>query len=144
MDKLKLEDQVLYWDGSTIMELTKVVQVYKEKSQVKLGNGVVLHRTLGKDGAFHRADYREAIEEREKKRRNRAKTLSFTSISKAWKYGTGETERIWKAYLFKKGFANTYDKLRNNIALMSCQEMISNSENLEFLEKVERKMSRIL
>lgn len=140
--KLKQEDQVLYWDGSTTLELTTVVQVYKEKSQVKLSNGVIIHRLPDEDGTFSRADYKEVKEEKEKRRR-KSKLSSLRSNSKSWKYGSEETARIWHAYLFKKSFANTYDKLRNKVTLMSCKEIIYNTENLEFLEKVQRKISKI-
>lgn len=143
LKKLKLGDQVLYWDGSTTMELTKVVQVDKSKSQVKLANGIILHRK-SKDGIFCRADYREALEEREKKRRNRSKTLALTSVSQAWKYDSEETSRIWHSYLFKKSFANTYDKLRSKITMISCRDIIYDQESLEFLEEVKRKISLIV
>lgn len=142
-NKLKLDDQVLYWDGSTTLELTKVVQVNKEKSQVKLGNGVIIHRLPDEDGSFGRADYKEVKEEEKKKRRRKSNVNHLIPTSKSWKYGSEETSRIWHAYLFKRSFANTYDKLRNKVVLMSCNDIINNPESLEFLEKVQRKISKI-
>lgn len=145
MDKLKMSDKVLYWDGETTMGLAEVVLVDKEHSQVKLSNGILLHRTPSDDGCYHRADYKEALEEQEKKRRKKPQNISITSTSAAWKYGEGETERIWKAYLFRKSFTNTYEKLKYKITLsIKVNDIVNDPESLEFLEKVERKISKLV
>lgn len=144
MDKLKMNDKVLYWDGASSMDLTEVVLVDKEHSQVKLANGILLHRSPGEDGVFHRADYKEALEDQEKRRRKKKAHVPLTSISSAWKYGSGKTEQIWKAYCFKKSFANTYDKLRNKVLFTELSEIVNNPETLEFMEKVERKISKLV
>lgn len=139
-----MNDKVLYWDGASSMDLTEVVQVDKENSRAKLSNGIWLHRSPGEDEAFHRADYMEALEEQEKKRKKKKAYIPLTSISSAWKYGTGKTEKIWKAYCFKRSFANTYDKLRDKIIFTNISEIVNNQETLEFMEKVERKISKLV
>lgn len=140
-----MNDKVLYWDGETLMDLTEVVLVDKEHSQVKLSNGILLHRAPDSDGCYHRADYKEASEEREKKRRKRPQDLKLTPISSAWKYGEGDTERIWKAYLFRKNFSNICEKLQYKITLsIMVTDIVNNSESLDFLEKVERKISKLV
>ena len=53
-EKLKMNDKVLYWDGETTMDLSEVVLVDKEHSQVKLSNGILLHRTPDSEGCYHR------------------------------------------------------------------------------------------
>lgn len=144
-EKLKMNDKVLYWDGETTMDLSEVVLVDKEHSQVKLSNGILLHRTPDSEGCYHRADYKEALEEREKKRRKKPQDLKLTSISYAWKYGEGNTEKIWKAYLFRKSFSNMYDKLKYKITLsISVTDIINDPESLDFLDKVERKISKLV
>lgn len=127
------------------MDLSEVVLVDKEHSQVKLSNGILLHRTPDSDGCYHRADYKEALEEREKRRRKKPQNIKLTSISSAWKYGEGDTERIWKAYLFRKNFSNLYEKLRYKVTLsIKVTDIVNNPESLDFLEKVERKISKLV
>ena len=145
MEKLNLNDQVLYWDGSTILELTEVTQVNKENSTVKLSNGVVLYRKPSEEGTYNRADYRESIEQKELNKKRKRKSVSTAlPISKSWKYGTGNTERIWKAYQFKRKFAHVYDTLKQKITFTSNLELIFEQEALEFIEKVEHKMNKLV
>ena len=140
-----MNDKVLYWDGGTIMDLTEVVLVDKEHSQVKLSNGILLHRTPDNDGCYHRADYKEAYEEREKKRRKKPQNLKLTPISSAWKYGEGDTEKIWKAYIFRKNFSNICEKLKYKITLyIGVADIVNDPDSLDFLEKVERKISKLV
>lgn len=145
MEKLNLSDKVLYWDGNTTLELTEVIQVNKENSTVKLSNGVVLYRKPSSEGIYNRADYRESIEQKELNKKRKRKSVSTAlPISKSWKYGTGDTERIWKAYQFKRSFANVYDKLKQKVTFTSNLELIFEPEALEFIEKVERKMNKLV
>lgn len=129
MKKLKNEDKVLYWDGATL-DLSTVVLVDKKNSQVKLDNGVMLHRSPDEDGIYHRSDYREPLEQREHKRRKGKKSstnLPITYKTSAWLYGTGNTEKIWEIHCNKKA---TIDKLYELIRVMDMRsnELIDTSE----------------
>ena len=145
MEKLNLNNKVLYWDGNTALELTEVIQVDKDNSTVKLNNGILLHRKPNSEGIYRRADYKQNIEENEINRKRKRRSVSTAlPISKSWKYGTGDTERIWKAYLFKRKFTNVYDTLKQRVSFTSNEDLIFKPEALEFIEKVERKLSKLV
>ena len=145
MEKLNLNDKVLYWDGNTALELTEVIQVDKDNSTVKLNNGILLYRKPNSEGIYRRADYKESIEQNEINRKRKRRSVSTAlPISKSWKYGTGDTERIWKAYLFKRKFTNVYDTLKQRVSFTSNEDLIFKPEALEFIEKVERKLSKLV
>lgn len=140
MVKLKTDDQVLYWDGASFLDLTKVVSVDKQKSQVKLANGIILNRTPDEDGVYHRGDYKQAFEEKQLKKRKKNRL----PVSSAWKYdGTGETERIWNAYLFKRQFSNKYNSLKSKVEFTTIEDIIKNPETIEFLENVQQNLNKI-
>ena len=123
--KLRTEDQVLFWDGSTLLELTTVVQVNKEKSQVKLSNGVTLEREPIKKGYFKRAD---------KSKRDPAK---------AWKYGEGDTKKWWEAYLFKRRSHLELNTLDKKISQIGVLDILEDSGQVGFLLNVQRKLGKL-
>lgn len=123
--KLRTEDQVLFWDGNTLLELVTVVQVDKAKSQVKLSNGVLLEREALKKGYFRRAD-----------KTNRAP-------DRAWKYGEGETKRWWEAYLFRRRAHLELSNLDKKLSQIGVKDIIGESEQVDFLLNVQRKLSKI-
>lgn len=139
-----MNDTVLYWDGASTMDLAEVVSIDKEHSRAKLSNGIILHRSPDKEGVFHRADYKEALEEQESKRRKKKNPVMLTTISFAWKYGTGNTEKVWKAYCFHKSFENTYKKLEEKVHFINVENIVWDADTIEFLEKVERKISKLI
>lgn len=141
--KLKLDDQVLYWDGGTTMDLAKVVLIDKSKSQAKLSNGVILHRTPNEEGIYSRADYKEAMEDYEKRRRKKPGVVSGITISKAWKYGTGNTERLWNAYKFKKRFGSIISKIKYKIDFTKINDLVNDNEQMEYFEKAEKLLNKL-
>ena len=53
--KLKQGDEVIYFDGKTILDQTKVISINKEDESAKLANQVVVKlKANSKDGTFHR------------------------------------------------------------------------------------------
>lgn len=53
--KLKQGDEVIYFDGKTILDHTKVISINKEEESAKLANQVVVKlKANSKDGTFHR------------------------------------------------------------------------------------------
>lgn len=141
--KLKMNDQVLYWDGGSFMNLAEVVLVDKEHSQVKLSNGIYLYRTPGEDGYYQRSDYRAALEAQEKKRRKKPNHLAITTISRAWKYGDERTKQIWEAYCFKRGARLRFDEIKDKVISISNEDIINNSESLAYIQKVINKISKL-
>lgn len=84
MEKLKLKtnQEVIYWDGDTILDKTSVIETSKGNGTAKLANGITLQRESTKSGYFKRAGIR--------------------SGSKAWVAdGDNEGVRMYNAYLSK-------------------------------------------
>lgn len=53
--KLKQGDEVIYFDGKTLLDHTKVISINKEEESAKLANQVVVKlKANSKDGTFHR------------------------------------------------------------------------------------------
>ena len=53
--KLKQGDEVIYFDGKTILDQTKVISINKEDESAKLANQVIVKlKANSKDGTFHR------------------------------------------------------------------------------------------
>lgn len=53
--KLKQGDEVIYFDGKTILDQTKVISINKDDESAKLANQVVVKlKANSKDGTFHR------------------------------------------------------------------------------------------
>lgn len=60
MEKIKLtsRDQVLYYDGKSIIEKVQVKSILKESNEVLLSNGIRVKIESNKTGDFRRTDYR--------------------------------------------------------------------------------------
>lgn len=138
-----MNDQVLYWDGGSLMNLAEVVMVDKEHSQVKLSNGIYLYRTHGEDGYYQRSDYMAALEAQEKKRRKKPNHLAITTISRAWKYGDERTKQIWEAYCFKRSLKIKLDELYTKVYRITNESMINDTEALSYIQKVMTKINKL-
>lgn len=136
---LRTGDKVLYWDGGTLLDLIEVVSVDKKKSQVKLSNGIVLHRKPDANEVYHRADYKEAFEARQQKKRKHK-----LPVSSAWRYTSGDTERIWNAYLFKKRINGLIKEVVNKVCSTKLEDIIGNQDTIKYIENVESKMKGLI
>lgn len=124
--RLRTDDQVLFWDGSTLLEFTKVVLVDKEKSQVKLSNGVYLDREALKKGYFKRAD-----------KSNRSK-------ARAWKYEEGgPMENLWKAYLFKRKYHTYINGIEVTVDSINLESLVDDTNLQTKLLKIEKLIKEI-
>lgn len=84
MDKIKLKpsQEVIYFDGFSILDKTSVIEINKEQGTAKLANGIILQRESTKKGYFKRAGIR--------------------SDAKAWLANEeNEGTKIYQAYLSK-------------------------------------------
>ena len=58
--RLEVGDEVIYFDGRTLMEITKVVSVDKETKSAKLENQIQVNRQPNsKDHTYHRVERNE-------------------------------------------------------------------------------------
>ena len=58
--RLEVGDEVIYFDGRTLMEITKVVSVDKETKSAKLENQIQVNRQPhSKDHTYHRVERNE-------------------------------------------------------------------------------------
>lgn len=60
MEKIKLtsRDQVLYYDGKTLIEKVPVKSIIKESNEVLLSNGIKIKIESNKTGNFRRTDWK--------------------------------------------------------------------------------------
>ena len=60
MEKIRLtsKDQVLYYDGKTLIERVPIKSIIKESNEVLLSNGIKVKIESNKTGDFRRTDYR--------------------------------------------------------------------------------------
>lgn len=60
MEKIKLtsRDEVLYYDGKTIIEKVSVKSIIKESNEVLLSNGIKVKIESNKTGDFRRTDWK--------------------------------------------------------------------------------------
>lgn len=141
LQKLKTNDQVLYWDGDSFMELTSVKEVIKTNSTAILDNGIILNRTPDQDGTYSRADYKATLEAKEKKRRKIH--IPLTTISKAWLYEDERIKDMYKAYLFKKGSSIFLDNLKNRIFKIKYSDLTKDSGIVKEINNIEKKLKKL-
>lgn len=122
-DKIKLreEDKVLYYDGFTLMDLTKVVKVDKVNNEVTLANGVKCQRE-SKTNNFKRTDY----------------------LSKGFEGFihklTEEDQELYDCWMFKGRFIRECETLQSRMAMTKPElnELAFNGVGLEYLKKIKK------
>ena len=130
--KLKVGDQVICYDGATMMTTSTVTSVDKEKGTATLKNGIICKRE-SKENNFKRADYMA------KNFRGFIKKLDE------------ETNTLYDAWIFKQGFKRKMDDLVTKISQkfkLSNPELKAfafgeNQELLEYLIKVKRSIEKM-
>lgn len=118
--KLKPEYQVLYFDGSSIMEVTNVVSVDKSKDEATLGNGVRCSRKADKHGNFKRIDY---------------KKKSFKGFIRLYPYSIKE-ENIYELWKFRQRILRNPQTVLGKIAKIEVQDLMEREDTVEYLAKV--------
>lgn len=139
--KLKTDDVVLYYNGLSNLELSKVVSIDKSLSQATLANGIKLHRSPDKDNIYHRADYKEKSENREKARRKTAGSLPVSLISSAWLYDDEKVKKWWEAYKFRRIAASKIEKLLYYITQTPIRELFESEEYLNEMLNLKEKFN---
>lgn len=130
--KLKVGDQVICYDGATMMTTSTVTSVDKEKGTATLKNGIICKRE-SKENNFKRADYM---------------AKNFSGFIKKL---DEETNTLYDAWIFKQGFKRKIDDLVTKISQkfkLSNPELKAfafgeNQELLEYLIKVKRSIEKM-
>lgn len=130
--KLKVGDQVICYDGATMMTTSTVTSVDKEKGTATLKNGIICKRE-SKENNFKRADYM---------------AKNFSGFIKKL---DEETNTLYDAWIFKQGFKRKMDDLVTKISQkfkLSNPELKAfafgeNQELLEYLIKVKRSIEKM-
>ena len=114
--KLKQGDEVIYFDGKTILDQTKVISINKEDESAKLANQVVVKlKANSKDGTFHRKGN---------------KTIGY-----AMPLETGQS--FYEAYKAKKNMAF---KLQSFLDILSKLNVM---EDTELINKLNSKVKKL-
>lgn len=94
--KLRKDDKVLCYDGRTIMDITTVKSVDKEKGEATLANGIICKRE-SKENNFKRADYM---------------AKSFEGFIKKL---DAEAQELYEIWIFKQSFNRKMEDLTTKI-----------------------------
>ena len=127
--KLKQDETVLYWDGSSFMELTIVKTVDKEKGEAVLANGVKVSRT-SKVNDFKRVDYLSV-------------KGAFTGFVK--KLGK-EEQALYDAWIFRVKFLKEIEVIKSKLTLRTneLRALALNGQNLEYIQEISNKFKDII
>ena len=104
-ESLQVNEQVLYYDGQTLMDITRVRAI--EEDRAFLENGVIC-KPEAKKGSFPRADYR---------------AKSFRGFIKKL---DEETQAIYKAWVIKQNFRSRLHNLEARINQRICNTVADN------------------
>lgn len=132
MEKIKLtsRDQVLFYDGQSIIEKVSVKNLIKDSEEVLLSNGVKIKMESNKTGDFRRTDY---------KRTEFRKEGYLGFIRKFEEGSTDKYHQFYNAILAKKELKIKLNKL-NNILTSTPKELVLDTENQEYLIKLNKKI----
>lgn len=132
MEKIKLtsRDQVLFYDGQSIIEKVSVKNLIKDSEEVLLSNGVKIKMESNKTGDFRRTDY---------KRTEFRKEGYLGFIRKYEEGSTDKYHQFYNAILAKKELKLKLDKL-NSLITSTPKELVLDTENQEYLIKLNRKI----
>ena len=114
--KLKQGDEVIYFDGKTLLDQTKVISINQEEELAKLANQVVVKlKANSKDGTFHRKGN---------------KTLGY-----AMPLETGQS--FYEAYKAKKNIAFRMQEFLDTLSKLNVME------NAELINKLNSKVNKL-
>lgn len=124
--KLKLKDQVLYFDGFTQLELTTVISDL-EDGTVKLANGVICsNEAIKKTGNYKRKDY--------------LKGSKFEGWIK--KYDSN-SEDLYKAYLFKRTLNSKLETIKNSFIGINVKMLLEKEGLLEKVINISKSLDKL-
>ena len=132
MEKIKLtsRDQVLFYDGQSIIEKVSVKNLIKDSEEVLLSNGVKIKMESNKTGDFRRTDY---------KRTEFRKEGYLGFIRKFEEGATDKYHQFYNAILAKNGLKVKLNKLMSLLS-STPKELVLDTENQEYLIKLNRKI----
>ena len=130
--KLKVGDQVICYDGATMMTTSTVTSVDKEKRTATLKNGIICKRE-SKENNFKRADYM---------------AKSFTGFVKLL---NEETQELYDVWIFKQGFRNimedftkkVYQKFTLTHPELKALAFRENQELYDYILKAKRSIEKL-
>lgn len=127
METLKTKDQVLFYDGKSILELTTVIS--EDDSTVKLSNGVICSKEpIKKSGMYKRKDH--------------MKGSKFQGWIKKYE---GSLVNIYQAYLFLKKSKNQIkNDLSINLGKIKLDHLVNGSVNAEEVLKISKSLEKII
>lgn len=127
MEILKTNDQVLYYDGKTILELTTVTQEL-EDSTVKLSNGVICsNEPVKKSGNYKRKDY--------------LKGSKFQGWIKKYE---GSLDDIYQASLFLKSYKKKVDSLKVDLSSIKLTDIITGNVSAQEVLNISKSLNKII
>lgn len=132
MEKIKLtsRDQVLFYDGQSIIEKVSVKSLIKDSEEVLLSNGVKIKMESNKTGDFRRTDY---------KRTEFRKEGYLGFIRKYEEGSTDKYHQFYNAILAKNGLKVKLNKL-NSLLVSTPKELVLDTEAQEYLIKLNKKI----
>lgn len=124
-EKIKLNqgDQVLYWDGKSIMDLTKVDSVDKTESSATLTNGIKCNR-VSKDGILF----------------ERYRGKSFTGWIRKYE---GDALILWEGYLKTREVKNQVNVLSHKINIISIRDVVDNLETCKNIINISKILKKL-
>ena len=127
METLKTKDQVLFYDGKSILELTTVIS--ENDSTVKLSNGVICSKEpVKKSGMYKRKDH--------------MKGSKFQGWIKKYE---GSLVNIYQAYLFLKKSKNQIkNDLSINLGKIKLDHLVNGSVSAEEVLKISKSLEKII
>ena len=127
MEILKTNDQVLFYDGKTLLELTTVTQEL-EDSTVKLSNGVICsNEPVKKSGIYKRKDY--------------LKGSKFQGWIKKYE---GRLEDIYQANLFLKSYKKKIDNLKVDLNSIKLADLITGNISAKEVLNISKSLNKII
>ena len=127
MEILKTNDQVLFYDGKTLLELTTVTQEL-EDSTVKLSNGVICsNEPVKKSGNYKRKDY--------------LKGSKFQGWIKKYE---GSLEDIYQASLFLKSYKRKVDSLKVDLSSIKLSDIITGNVSAQEVLSISKSLNKII
>ena len=132
MEKIKLtsRDQVLFYDGQSIIEKVSVKNLIKDSEEVLLSNGVKIKMESNKTGDFRRTDYK----------RTEFRKEGFLGFIRKYEEGsTDKYHQFYNAILAKKELKLKLDKL-NSLITSTPKELVLDTENQEYLINLNKKI----
>lgn len=127
MEILKTNDQVLFYDGKTLLELTTVTQEL-EDSTVKLSNGVICsNEPVKKSGNYKRKDY--------------LKGSKFQGWIKKYE---GPLEDIYQANLFLKSYKRKVDSLKVDFSSIKLSDIITGTISAQEVLNISKSLNKVI